>query len=861
LRELREGDRQEAGSKAVSLARLAHAGVPVPSGFLVTASAYREHLEANDLSGEIRESVRELAACDAGKRRAVLEVLRSRICEAPVPRELAGEIEGMYLDLGAETVAVRSSATAEDLPGSSFAGQYDTYLDVNSFPRCIDAVKRCWASLWTERAFDYREANGFDHLAVDMAVIVQELVEADAAGVLFAADPVTARADRITVEAVRGLGEALVSGRAVPDRFVLSKRGLGVIKTVVGGDGSGEPCMAERDIQLLGLYAMRAEAIFRQPLDMEWAVRDGRVYLLQARPITALGVERSWDDRQVWSNMNTGEILPDVVTPATWTLAELLVNKIFGSIFGRMGIDFGPHPLIGRVAGRAYFNLNTMVGALGSFPGLRKMDVGQMLGGAQGGINDAAEGLRDVAIPAEDIPDLHFSMWRVLVRIPSFLAWFYTLSLEKGQEFLDDLASRLAARRELQPGDLSEEELVSQLGFMRSALTDSDAIIGIAARGMYYFMALDRICRSWLGDYRGISANRLCVGLEGMDSAEAGFELWRLAQEAHEIPALESAVLRGRPFAELRGELLGTEREADFLARWERFMYDHGHHARGELELSNPRWSEDPDSILDMLRVYLRSMDHVDPLAKLSENETVRRELTLRCNRLLRNPVKRRIFNHFLAEAQHGLLMRENVKSEAVRAIAMMRRVLLEIGNRLAARGMFSDDTDIFFLSLDEVEAVLHGESRLNVLETVSARREEYEKDKAIAPPSVIFGVFDSDDFVEDEVDLEAEVLTGLAVCPGVVSGPARVMLRSDSGQVQPGEIMVAPFTDPGWTPHFLTAAGIVMDMGGLLSHGSIVAREYGIPTVVNVGPATRIIKTGQIVQVDGGRGTVRILR
>jgi phosphohistidine swiveling domain-containing protein len=861
LRELSGTERHTAGSKAVSLSRLAHAGIPVPPGFFVTTSAYREHLEVNGLSGEIRDRLRELTACDLAERPSVLEVLRHRICEPPLRPELAEDIERMYLGLEAETVAVRSSATAEDLPGSSFAGQYDTYLDVKSLPQCLDAVKRCWASLWTERAFDYRERNGFDHLAVDMAVIVQELVAADAAGVMFTADPVTARGDRITVEAVKGLGEALVSGRAAPDRFVLSKRGLGFIKTSLGGDGDREPYIAEREAQLLGLYAMRAEAVFRQPLDVEWAVRDGRVYLLQARPITALGVERSWEDRQVWSNMNTGEILPDVTTPATWTVAELLVNKIFGSIFGRVGMDFGPHPIIGRVAGRVYFNLNTMAGAVRSFPGLRKMDVGEVLGGAQGGVSDSAEELKDIVIPEDDIPDLAFSLWKVLVRVPTFLAWFYSLSLEKGQIFLDDLKARLAAKREVRLSDLGDAELLLYLDFVRGALTDSDAIIGIAARGMYYFMALDRICRSWLKDYRGISANRLCAGLEGMDSAEAGFELWRLALEAHEVPELESAVLRGEPFEALREEMRGMEEGVAFLARWDRFMLQHGHHTRGELELSNPRWSEDPDSVLDILRVYLRSMDRVDPLAKLRENESVRRELTLRCYRLLRNPINRRIFNHYLVQAQHGLVMRENVKSEAVRAIALIRRVLLEIGDRLASRGILTDKEEIFFLDLDEIETVLQGADYRKVKETVTARREEYEKNKAITPPSLVFGRFDPDDFVADEVDLDAEVLTGLAVCPGVVSGPARVMLRSDSGQVQPGEIMVAPFTDPGWTPHFLTAAGIVMDMGGLLSHGSIVAREYGIPTVVNVGPATRIIKTGQIVQVDGGRGVVRILR
>ena len=861
LRALGEADRRSAGSKAVGLARLARAGLPVPPGFCITCSAYREHLEENALAGEVRSLAASISASHLEERSAALEALRQRITAATLRDELGEEIARMYRDLGADTVAVRSSATAEDLAGTSFAGQYDTFLDVQNVERCLEAVRECWASLWTERAFDYRERNGFDHLDVDMAVIVQELIPAEAAGVIFTADPVTGRADRITIEAVPGLGEALVSGRAAPDRLVLSKRGIKVIASSRGDNTRSEYCIDENMAELLALMAMRAEAVFRHPLDIEWAAAGGRIFLLQARPITALERDGGGEDRQVWSNVNTGEILPDVVTPATWSLVQIIVFKVFGSIFGRIGLDFKDNPIVGQVAGRAYFNLNTMTGAMRSFPGLRRMDVGQALGGEQGGLTGDGSALRDVSIPDEDIPDLDFSLGKVLARAPFFLAWFHSLSLDKGRAFVAELQAKIARMQELDMHSIGDEELASRIASTLELLSESDAIIGVAARGMYYFMTLNKICGTWLKDYRGISANRLCCGLEGMHSADAGFELWRLALTANADEELQAALLSGTGFEILKGRFAGVEAGAAFLAMWDRFMQEHGHHTRGELELRNGRWSEDPDYILGVLRSYLHGMEKIDPLAKLRENEVVRRELTARCKRLLANPIKRRFFDYVLLHAQQGLILRENVKNEAVRAVALVRSLLLETGERLASRGILEEAGDIFFLYLEETKAVLLGEAGSDLKCKVRQRRDEYEKNRAITPPKVIFGRFDPDDFIADEIDEDVEVFTGLAVCPGVVTGPARVMLRSGDGHVLPGEIMVAPFTDPGWTPHFLTAAGIVMDLGGLLSHGSIVAREYGIPTVVNVGPATRVIRTGQMVQVDGTRGIVRILR
>ena len=274
----------------------------------------------------------------------------------------------------------------------------------------------------------------------------------------------------------------------------------------------------------------------------------------------------------------------------------------------------------------------------------------------------------------------------------------------------------------------------------------------------------------------------------------------------------------------------------------------------------NARWCERPDDVAETVRSYLRGMGEADPVARHAELARERRRLTGDCRARLRNPLKRVVFEFLLAKAQRGSVVRENVKSEAVRRLTLVRFMLLELADRLVGRGVLGERDDIFFLRFDEIEPVLSGRATFDVSATVAQRRAEYEKNLTITPPSVVVGDFDPDDFVPDPVDRGVRALKGVAASAGVVTGPARVILRAGTDHVLPGEILVAPFTDPGWTPYFLNAAGIVMDMGGLLSHGSIIAREYGVPAVVNVGPATKIVKTGQMLRVDGDRGVVEIL-
>jgi pyruvate,water dikinase len=291
-------------------------------------------------------------------------------------------------------------------------------------------------------------------------------------------------------------------------------------------------------------------------------------------------------------------------------------------------------------------------------------------------------------------------------------------------------------------------------------------------------------------------------------------------------------------------------------------MTEHGHRCRGELELFNARWSETPDYILGLVRGYLRSMGRTDPQENQRRLAEERERLTGQCRRRLKNPIKRWIFSRSLRRAQKLAVNREELKNLAVRQIAVVRRVLRALGQRLEQQGLLSCGDDIFFLEVAEIEPVALGRASFNWRARIDRRHREYDLNRKLAPPSIVIGRFDPNAATGAAADAGATSLTGIAVCPGIVTGSARVILRADDReQVLPGEILVAPFTDPAWTPYFVTAAGVVMGQGGILSHGSIIAREYGLPAVTNVGSAMRIIRTGDRVRVDGNCGRVTVLR
>jgi pyruvate,water dikinase len=372
---------------------------------------------------------------------------------------------------------------------------------------------------------------------------------------------------------------------------------------------------------------------------------------------------------------------------------------------------------------------------------------------------------------------------------------------------------------------------------------------------------LQKACRDWLHEPEPAFGYRLFAALGGMPTAEAGLALWRLAELAHADRDTEAAVDSDDGWSRVCARLQLTEPGRQVLTAWNAFMAEHGHHCRGELELFNARWSETPDYVLGLVRGYLRSLGRSHPLEHQRRLAGEREQLTEQCRRRLNNPVKRWIFSWSLRRAQKLAVFREEAKSVGVRQLACTRRVLLTLGQRLHEQGILSCRDDIFFLEIAEIEPVATGSASFNWRERIELRRREYEQNLKLSPPPLVVGRFDPVLPAWPVADEETKLLVGIPVSPGVVTGSARVILKTNNHeQVLPGEILVAPFTDPAWSPYFITAAGLVVEQGGILSHGSIVAREYGLPAVTNVASATRVIRTGDLIQVDGNRGVVKVL-
>ena len=853
LAEAGDNRRSLVGGKVFNLGKLITAGLPVPSGFCVTTTAFDLFLASCPRRTELSHLLAQCSGDEIGRIAELSREIRSCLAEVHVPETVKDAVLSAWREAGGEqSLAVRSSATVEDAAGMSFAGQFESILNVRGADALLAAIKTCWLSLFSERALVYLARQRVPAEKVRMAVLVQEMVEASHAGVVFTADPLTGATDRFVVEYVSGLGEGLVQGTIQPGRVVVEKRTGRVLAS------PENEVLSSATLENLCNLARQTEHLFGSPQDIEWAQRDGGVFLLQSRPITTKAPVKTWEDRQIWTNVNIGEVVPDVMTPITWSIMQSLLGVV-GSIFRLVGADVTRAPLAGLVAGRLYSNANTSLAAVRPFSFLHKglPDLARALGG------DLVEAYRQapLTLSLEDLPDLGFRWPKYILSWPRILFDLITHLPRRGDASMARLKNRTDELVRLDLGAMSAPELTHFcIRLFREAFKDWD-LLYFAAQ-MAVLPVFKKACRDWLGESDLTLGGRLFAALGGMPDAEAGLALWRLAVLAHADGDTEAAVSSEKSWPEVRSRLRLTEHGRKFLTAWDAFMTEHGHHCRGELELFNARWSETPDYILGLVRGYLRSMGQSDPLENQRRLAEERERLTVQCRARLKNPIKRWIFSHSLRRAQELTVYREKLKSQVVRQFAFTRRVLLVLGQRLHEQGGLSCRDDIFFLEVSELEPVTTGGASFDWRERIESRRREYEKNLKLNPPRIVNGRFDPNAPAWPVANADAKFLTGIPVSPGIVTGPARVILRADDyEQVLAGEILIAPFTDPAWSPYFITAAGLVVEQGGILSHGSIVAREYGLPAVTNVASATRVIRTGDLVQVDGNRGRVSVLK
>ena len=859
--EIHKDDIARMGGKGANLGELSHVGLPVPPGFVVSTAAYDAFVEA----GGIKDEIVGLAsrAEDPAAFSAAAEEIRALFARGAIPDEVAAEIRAVYDRLSSangQAVAVRSSATAEDLPGASFAGQQETYLNVRDVGALMEAVKACWASLWTARAMAYQGRQGIDPAFVSLAVVVQQMVEAEAAGMLFTADPVSGRRDRTIINANWGLGEAVVSGQVTPDTLVMDKESGRVLSretadkevmTVYTEDGTGErpvpearrrqPVLDDEAAAELARYGARIEELYGSPQDIEWALADGEFSIVQARSITNLPrpplKDALWKPPvpgSAWWRRQVVENLPEPLSPLFDELylregLELSIDTLltfFGMTYLRIE-DLVDRPIFATVNGYAY----------------SRADYKLRWGTAPMILRAAVDEFRVL------FGDETSAYWRERA-LPSYLD-----AIERWKAVDPDTApdERLLA-------GVSELALEDARYWFACALMIGRAKVTDALLGHFLTIAAPR---------RGLTSGMFLRGFPS-PTVDAETELEVLAGQVRGSEELRTFVAVA-PAADLPEALEGTPTGRAWLADFARYLDRYGHQVYN-LDFVAPTQADDPLPVLLSLKAMVGQSER-NPRAR--QRATVA-ERDARVEETARSfdPLRRRLFRFLLGWAQRFGPDREQALFYMGAGWPTLRRLALELGRRLVDGGALSTAEDVFFLETPEIEAAIAaaragGQSRSELARQARERNELREARKRLHPPPVVppdhklrFGPFDMSVWETQRHNEPAgAVLRGFAVSPGQVTAPASVIRSpADFLQMEPGTILVCSTTTPAWTPLFSQARGLVTDIGGVLAHGSIVAREYGIPAVLGTGIATTRIRSGQTILVDGDAGTVTLL-
>jgi pyruvate,water dikinase len=877
----------DVGGKAANLGELRRAGLPVPAGFCLTTQAYRRATAAAGLE-VIHAGLAATAPEDLPGLARLAAAARALVLAADIPADIAEAVRAAYTALGPDApVAVRSSATAEDLPFASFAGQQDTFLNVVGADAVLAAVRQCWASLWTDRAVSYRATHGISPAAVSLAVVVQQMVDAAVAGVLFTANPVTGRRHEAVIDASPGLGEAVVSGAVNPDHFVVDsatrrilERRTGskkvAIRPLPGGgtarieqpDSRSRPCLDDAQLLALERLGRRAEVHLGAPQDLEWAIDGGgAAWLTQSRPITTLyplpEPRQGRDGTRVYLCFSLAQGLTRPLTPMGLAGFRLIAS----SVARAAGFDVpaprdGPPPYV-QAGQRLFFDLTPVVrSAVGRAIVPRVFDIMEA---------------RSAAVLRGLFADPRFSVtsrspWRVLRHIGPVAARARVPESLLRALFRPEAALRRAERF----GERFRAALVVPAGSTPAQRLDHvERILGqelfpvvpnilpLPALGFALLAAAGRL----LGPGAGPGALQPVLrGLPNNVTTEMDLALWHLASairaDAGAAAAFEDAVSDKAGVAELVRRYRARELPAVVQSGLAGFLGRYGHRAVAEIDLGMPRWSDDPAHILGVLANYLRLDDPAQAPDRLfskaardAESQVERLAAAARERGRLRGVLVRAA----LKRTRMFAGLRELPKYHIVEALAAVRGELQAIGTELAAAGSINAADDVFFLDLAEVREGLAGRELRQV---VAQRREAYAQELGRRHiPRVLLSDGTEPEALQAAAGTgpgSAGLLAGTPASAGTVTAPARVILEPQGAHLEPGEILVAPSTDPGWTPLFLTAGGLVMEMGGPNSHGAVVAREYGIPAVVGVPDATSLIVTGRSVTVDGAAGTVR---
>ena len=849
------------GGKGAHLGELTRIeGVRVPAGFCVTTAAFRRIMAQASSIDDRLDQLSRLNLDDRESIRTLSAEIRRAIEGIVIPDAVAADINGALAQLGGYVAyAVRSSATAEDMPTASFAGQHDTYLNVVGSAAILEHVSRCWASLFTERAVTYRQRHGIDHRKVDMAVVVQQLVVPDAAGILFTADPVTSNRKVATVEASFGLGEAVVSGLVNADvykvrdgevvaRTVATKQ-LGIHALPAGGTAQhaiepaqqAQPALTDAQVVRLVQLGRRIEAHFRCPQDIEWCLLDDEFHIVQNRPITTMfPVPEIGDgENHVYVSVGHQQMMTDPMKPLGLSLWQLTAMIPMYEAGGRLFVD-----VTRRLASPA-----SRAGVL------------EALGNSDPLIGDALQAILDrgdfIRLLADDGPGVPDAGGVSAPLAPAPLATDPAIVIELKER---NQASIAALQR-----DIQTKSGVALLDFILADIPELKRFL-FDPRSHQIFMGaidasrwLNEQLRTWLGEKN--AADTLTQSAPGNVTSEMGLALLGVADAIRPHPEVVAFLhdVADDGFLDDLTKLAGGRQARDAIRD---YLDMYGMRCVGEIDITRPRWSERPTTLVPLI---LGNIKNFEPGAGERRFEQGRheawkkeQEILERLRALPDGEDKAEEAKQMIDRVRTFIGYREYPKYGIVCRYFVYKRALMEEAERLVEADVIREQEDIFYLTIQELRDVVHTNRVDDQL--ISERKDAFKSYQGLTPPRVLTsdGEIVAGAYRRD--NLPTGALIGLPVSAGTIEGRARVILDIADAELEAGDILVTAYTDPSWTPLFVAISGLVTEVGGLMTHGAVIAREYGLPAVVGVEHATRLIRDGQRIRVHGTDGYIEIL-
>ncbi|MGF6849665.1 phosphoenolpyruvate synthase/pyruvate phosphate dikinase [Chitinophaga sp. W3I9] len=852
-----------AGGKGANLGELSRMeGIQVPGGFCVTTDVYKKVTANNETFNSLLD---QLSVLKADNRKAISDTaakIRKVIEAIVIPDDIQQEITRHLKKLGeGHAYAVRSSATAEDLPTASFAGQQDTYLNITGKEAILAHISKCWASLFTDRAVTYRLQNGFDHRKVYLSVVIQQMIFPDAAGIMFTADPVTSNRKVVSIDASFGLGEALVSGIVNADNYKvregriidrkISSKKIAVLASAEGGTKQQEigpeqqsaPTLTNKEIRTLERIGRKIEAYFGSPQDIEWCLHKGKFYIVQSRPITTLYPipEANDSENHVYISVGHQQMMTDAMKPLGLSFFLLTTGGAMHKAGGRLFAD--------------------IAAALAS-PASRKKII-SVVGQSHPLIKDALMTIVKRKGFIKSLPDDNKAAdQRSRNKV---MSWTFPPEFENNPAIAADLIKASQASIEALKQQIQTKSGSDLFDFIPEDIQELKKVsfnpksLDIIMMAMHAATWINQNMMKWLGEKN--VADTLSLSVSNNITAEMGLELLDVADVIRPYPEVVAYLQQAKDDNFLEGlvKLNGGQEARDAINA---YLNKYGMRCAGEIDITKTRWSEKPIILVPMILSHVRNFEPGASRLKFEQGQQAalkkEQELLDRLKQLPGGKRKAAEAKQMISLIRNFAGYREYPKYGVINRYFVYRQALLKEAAQLVRANVIHEKEDIYYLFFEELREVV----RTNKLDyqVINKRKDEYKLYDKLTPPPVITsdGEIVTGEYKHE--NMPAGAIPGLAVSSGVVEGRARVILNMEDADIEEGDILITTFTDPSWTPLFVSIKGLVTEVGGLMTHGAVIAREYGLPAVVGVDKATRLIKDGQRIRVNGTDGYIEVL-